>query len=80
MPRAIISLSETEKDWLTRQAEAEQIPMTEIVRRALLLYRRQAEQPPAPSFDELLQRTRGIWSEGEGLGYQTRIRSEWEPG
>ncbi|MGQ0593957.1 MAG: hypothetical protein ACT4QB_15330 [Gammaproteobacteria bacterium] len=52
MPRAIISPSETEKDWLIRQAEAEQIPMTEIVRRASLLYRRQTEQPPAPTFDE----------------------------
>lgn len=79
MPGTIISLSETERDWLTRQAEAEQIPMTEVVRRALLLYRRQAEQPPVPTFDELLQRMRGIWSEGEDLDYQNRIRGEWEP-
>lgn len=78
MPRTIITLSESEKLWLDHQAEVEQVPMTEIVRRALLLYRRQTEQPPSPSFDELLQRTSGIWSEGEGLAYQSRIRSEWD--
>ncbi|WP_200861511.1 hypothetical protein [Methylohalobius crimeensis] len=52
--------------------------MTEIVRRALQLYRRQTEQPPQPGFEELLEKTRGIWSEKDGLDYQIRIRSEWE--
>ncbi len=77
MPRTIISLSEAERDWLSRQAEAEHVPMTEIVRRALALYRRQTA---GPSFDDLLQRSRGIWSKGDGLAYQDRIRSEWDAG
>ncbi|MGH8557042.1 MAG: hypothetical protein ACRESZ_06185 [Methylococcales bacterium] len=80
MPRTIISLSHAEKDWLTLQAEAEQAPMTEIVRRALSVYRDQAEQLPTPNFIELLQNTHGIWSEGEGLDYQNRIRAEWNSG
>lgn len=76
MPRTIISLSDAEKDWLTRLAEAERVPMTEIVRRALALYRRQSGE--RPSFDELLERSRGLWREGDGLAYQRRLRDEWE--
>lgn len=76
MPRTIISLSDDEKDWLTRVAETERVPMTEIVRRALALYRRQSGD--LPSFDELLERSRGIWREGDGLSYQRRLRDEWE--
>jgi hypothetical protein len=78
MPRTIISLNETEKDWLTRQAEAEQVPMTEIVRRALALYRRQARGGPEPDFEDLLERTRDLWQDGDGLAYQDRLRAEWE--
>jgi hypothetical protein len=80
MPRTIISLSEAERDWLSRQAEAEHVPMTEIVRRALALYRRQAAEPSEASFEMLLERSRGIWSQGDGLAYQERIRSEWDAG
>jgi hypothetical protein len=76
MPRTIISLSDAEKDWLTRLAESERVPMTEIVRRALALYRRQSGE--RPSFDELLERSRGLWREGDGLSYQRRLRDEWE--
>lgn len=80
MLRTIISLSSSEKEWLMRQAEAEQVTMAEIVRRALAVYRGQSEQPATPNFIELLQTTRGIWTEGEGLDYQGRIRAEWNSG
>lgn len=78
MPRTIISLSDAEKAWLTRQAEAEQVSMTEIVRRALVAYRLQAAGQPEPEFEELLERTRGLWQHGDGLAYQARMRGEWE--
>jgi hypothetical protein len=76
MGRTIISLSDADKEWLTRAAETERIPMTEIVRRALALYRRQSGG--GPSFDELLDRSRGLWREGDGLADQRRIR-DWRP-
>ncbi|SFK82808.1 CopG family transcriptional regulator [Methylocapsa palsarum] len=79
MPRTIISLSESEKLWLTQKARAEQVPMTEIVRRALALYRREAHEPQEPGFEDLLDLTRGLWRKGEGLAYQRQIRDEWEP-
>jgi hypothetical protein len=77
MPRTIISLNDAEKAWLARQAEKEQVSMTEIVRRALELYRRGAAAPE-PAFDALLDRTRGIWRQGDGLAYQEGIRGEWD--
>jgi len=36
------------------------VPMTEIVRRALALYRRQTAERPEPGFEVLLERSRGI--------------------
>lgn len=37
-------------------------------------------QVPLPSddFDALLERSRGIWTQGDGLAYQQRLREEWE--
>jgi hypothetical protein len=31
-----------------------------------------------PSFDELLEDTQGIWTQGNGLEYQRRLRAEWD--
>ena len=31
-----------------------------------------------PSFDELLEDTQGIWTRGNGLEYQRRLRAEWD--
>jgi type III secretory pathway component EscU len=76
MPRIVISLNDAEKDRLTRLAEAERVPITEIVHRASALYRRQSGEHP--NFDGLLERSRGLWREGDGLSYQRRIRDEWE--
>lgn len=28
--------------------------------------------------DELLEKTKGIWTHGDGLDYQQMIRDEWE--
>lgn len=78
MPRTIIRLNDAEKAWLARQAEKEQVSMTEIVRRALDLYRRRAGGAPEPRFEDLLERTRGLWRHGEGLVFQARIRGEWD--
>ena len=37
-------------------------------------------QPPEPSgdFEALLERSRGIWTKGDGLEYQQRLREEWD--
>lgn len=78
MPRTIISLTQEDKEWLAQRARAEQVPVTELVRRAIQLYRQRSPEMGAPSFEELIQRTTGIWEAGDGLEYQERLRAEWE--
>ena len=78
MPRTIISLTQEDKEWLAQRARAEHVPVTELVRRAIRLYRQRSPEVGAPSFEELTERTAGIWEAGDGLAYQERLRAEWE--
>jgi|AntRauTorckE6833_2_1112554.scaffolds.fasta_scaffold62238_2 hypothetical protein len=75
MVRTVISLDPADKAWLDRKAREQEVPMTEIVRRAV---RRMREQEGPDSLTTMLERTRGIWTEGDGLEYQLRIRREWD--
>ena len=38
-----------------------------------------ADDEPAPplNFDQLLHETRGLWTQGDGLDFQRRLRDEW---
>lgn len=53
----------------------------------LAIERQLREETPAPEedvsmselpFDQLLESTQGIWTQGDGLEYQRRIRAEWD--
>jgi len=76
MKRTLISLDESDKDWLDAAAAREGTAATELVRRAVRLYRERASLERQP-FDEILRRTRGLWRGEDGLQYQTRLRDEW---
>ena len=78
MPRTIISLSDEDKVWLDRQARAERVPMTELVRRAVREYRGRRDAGGSSRLQELLGRTSGCWTHGDGLRYQDAARDEWE--
>jgi len=73
MIRTVIGLEEQDKTWLDRKAAEAGVPMAELVRTAV----RRMRELDAASFQELLQRTRGIWKRGDGMAYQRRIRREW---
>ena len=79
MPRTIISLSDEDKVWLDRRAQAERVPMTELVRRAVREYRERCHASGPGRLQELLRRTSGCWTHGDGLRYQNAARDEWEP-
>jgi hypothetical protein len=32
---------------------------------------------PFPDFDTLLDSTQGVWTKGDGLEYQQKVREEW---
>ncbi len=78
MPRTVINLADADKSWLDRQAKAEHVPMTELVRRAVRLYRIQQESRQKPDLTQALECTAGIWRAGDGLAYQAMLRDEWD--
>ncbi len=77
MVRTVISLDPDDKAWLDRQAKAQRVPMTRIVRRAIQRLRKEAEANPT-RFDQLLRETSGMHDVGDGLAYQRRLRREWD--
>ena len=72
--RTIISLEDDDKVWLDEEAKRSGKPMTEVVRIAIRLLRDDRER----ALHGLLSATSGTWTEGDGLEYQKRVRSEWE--
>ena len=76
MVRTIITLDAEDKTWLDRRAREESTTMAELVRRAVRQYRRETETTVV-DFDTLLEKTRGLWTKGDGLIWQRRMRSEW---
>jgi hypothetical protein len=78
MTRTIISLDEADKKWPDREAKRRKIPRTRLIQIAVRKLRESGLAEP-PTFEELLERTHGIWKGGEdGLAYQRRIRKEWD--
>jgi len=77
MQRTTISLGPEDRDWLAHRAEVEHVPQTEVVRRALQLYRKKAEAQKTQSFEELARLTSGIRKGEDGLIVQQHLRDEW---
>lgn len=78
MQRTTISLEPEEWDWLAHRAQVEHVPQTEVVRRALQLYRKKAEIRETQSFEELARLTSGILQGEDGLVAQQRLRDDWD--
>ncbi len=76
MSRTIISLDDEDKAWLAEHARHENVPMTEIVRRAIR--RMRDEERTQEAFSAALRDTSGIWPQGDGLAYQQAMRDEWK--
>jgi hypothetical protein len=75
MARTVVAIDDDDKRWLDEKAAEEGVPMTELVRRAIRRYR---EAEAEPTFQELVQRSKGIWRRGDGLAWQEKLRGEWD--
>ncbi len=73
--RTIITISDTEKRWLKNYTKTHGISMAEAVRRGIACLKE--SQSPA-SYQKIVNRTKGIWTKGDGLKYQEQSRSEWK--
>ena len=73
--RIIITLSEEDKQWLESYSRAHQISLAEAIRQGI---RRLKDVELENTYRTIVQNTRGIWKEGEGMKYQRKLRSEWD--
>lgn len=73
--RTIITISESEKSWLTAYSKNNNISMAEAIRRSIAQLK---EREVEGVYQKLVNDTKGIWDKGDGLKYQEKIRSEWD--
>ncbi|MCC6563126.1 MAG: ribbon-helix-helix protein, CopG family [Xanthomonadales bacterium] len=78
MAKTLINLDPDDKAWLDREAKRQRLPMTELVRRAVQGYRLREQSRRKPSLQTALERTAGLWKQGDGLRWQRRLRDEWD--
>jgi len=77
MIRTLVSLDAADKNWLDEKSRAERVVMTELVRRAIRRYR-QVDAAAAPrGVRAALASTKGLWTRGDGLAYQRKVRGGW---
>jgi hypothetical protein len=75
--RTVISLDTNEKKWLDKTAKKQHISMAQLIRIAIKEYRDAHQEPSYTEIDYLLQQSKGIWPNEDGLKYQTNVREEW---
>ena len=73
MIRTVFRLEPEEKDWLRRCARTEHLPMAEVLRRAVRLYRARREAPEPPPSQLALWDDPGLW--GDGAPAPEKLRS-----
>jgi hypothetical protein len=72
--RALITLPTEDKKWLKDYSRSHGISLAEAVRQGIHCLKKSEYKN---LYYSLIERTRGIWSKGDGLKYQRNIRSEW---
>jgi hypothetical protein len=73
--RTIITISNDEKRWLSDYTKRHGISMAEAVRRGIACLK---SSHGKASYQMLLDETKGIWTKGNGLKYQEKMRQEWD--
>jgi predicted transcriptional regulator len=78
MPKTLVNLDPEDKAWLDQEARRRKQPMTELVRQAVRSFRLREQNRSRPDLADVLQRTAGLWRQGDGLAWQQRLRDEWD--
>ena len=73
--RTITTISEEDKTWLDAYSKAINVSVAEVIRQEIKSLR---ETHESEAYLKLVENTRGIWKQGDGLRYQMGVRSEWE--
>jgi hypothetical protein len=72
--RIIITIPPEDKAWIDSYSKAHKISTAEAVRQGIRRLRQLTEKD---TYKTLVETTRCMWREGDGLKYQQRLRSEW---
>ncbi len=73
--RTIITISEEDKTWLNAYSKVINVSVAEVIRQGI---KRLRETHESEAYLKLVENTRGVWKQGDGLRYQMGVRSEWE--
>jgi hypothetical protein len=73
--RTIVSLSEEDKRWLQKYSKRKGVSMAEAIRKGVSKLR---DEDRSSLYQIVLESTRGIWTKGNGLKYQEKMRKEWK--
>jgi hypothetical protein len=72
--RTIITISEEDKRWLESYSSLNRVSVAEAIRQGI---RKLKEAELFENYQTLVQRTKGLWKQGDGLNFQKKIRAEW---
>jgi len=72
--RIIISLPDADKVWLEGYSKVHKISVAEAIRQGIGELKKSQRQQ---TYQQLIERTRGVWKMGDGLEYQEKVRAEW---
>ena len=72
--RTIITISDLQKRWLMNYTKTHRISMAEAFRRGITCLK---ASHSSASYRKIVDGTKGIWSKGDGLKFQEKLRSEW---
>ncbi len=75
-PNEII-LDPADMHWLEMKAKENKTTIADLIGQAVKRMRQEESKTKSPSFEVLLEQTRGIWKGSDGLEYQQKIRGEW---
>ena len=73
--RLILSLPDEDKLWLEGYSKVHKISVAEAIRRGIAQLKKNQSRK---TYQQLVERTRGLWKKGDGLDYQLKMRDEWE--
>lgn len=73
--RMIVTLPEEVKAWLQGYSRTHGISVAEAIRQGIDRLR---EEDGQELYRRLLEETRGLWRQGDGLDYQRKMRAEWD--
>ena len=72
--RIIISIPDEDKLWLEGYSKVHNISLAEAIRQGIGQLKKNLRHL---TYQKLVERTCGLWKQGDGLDYQRKIRGEW---